>query len=244
MNSDLRASALVAGMSLLGMAIAAGFSYGYVHGNLVIPGDAGATYENIASSAPLFAAALFGWLVVLMLDVVVAWAFYVFLKPIRPRLALLGAWLRLAYAAILGVAIACLFVSSLLASGAVDTSSFPPEQLHALTNLFLEAFDSIWSMGLIVFGAHLWVTGWVSSRSNRIPKLWSILLLIAAVGYAVIHIGNAFLPSSDRIVAALETVFMVPMVAGELGFGLWLLFKGGKLSSAPAQAPPTGGPVA
>ncbi|WP_309119621.1 DUF4386 domain-containing protein [Paenibacillus sp.] len=243
MNSGLRASALVAGISLLGMTIAAGFSYGYVHGNLVVPGDAGATYENIASSAPLFAAALFGWFVVLMLDIAVAWAFYVFLKPIRPRLALLGAWLRLMYAAILSVAIACLFVTSLLANGAVEPSAFPPEQLHALTNLSLEAFESIWSMGLIVFGAHLWVTGWLAYRSDRIPKLWSVLLLLASVGYAFVHFGNAFLPSLDRIVAVVEAAFMVPMIAGELGFGLWLLFKGGK-PSVPAQTPPMDGSAA
>lgn len=41
-RSDQRKSALTAGISLLIMTLASFFSYGYVHGSLVVPGDAGA----------------------------------------------------------------------------------------------------------------------------------------------------------------------------------------------------------
>ena len=45
-----RKSALAAGTSLLIMALAAFFSYGFVHGSLVVQGDASATFNNIMSS--------------------------------------------------------------------------------------------------------------------------------------------------------------------------------------------------
>jgi hypothetical protein len=93
------------------------FSNGFVHGNLVVQGDASATFDNITSSKMLFKAEIFGWLIILIIDIVVAWAFYIFLEPIHKSLSLLGAWLRLAYAAILGMAIMNLIVVLLLSEG-------------------------------------------------------------------------------------------------------------------------------
>lgn len=37
-----------------------------------------------------------------VLDIIVAWALYVFLKPINKSLSMLTAWLRIVYATILG----------------------------------------------------------------------------------------------------------------------------------------------
>lgn len=45
-----RKSALTAGISLILMALAAFFSYGFVHGSLVVKGNAATTFNNIVSS--------------------------------------------------------------------------------------------------------------------------------------------------------------------------------------------------
>jgi hypothetical protein len=95
--------------------------------------------------------------------------------------------------------------------------------------LYLDAFESMWSIGLIVFGGHLLIVGNVAIKSNGIPKIISILLVIAGVGYMLIHLCNVFLPQYDGVITVLKFVFTVPMIVGELGFGLWLLFKGGKV---------------
>ncbi|CAG9614790.1 hypothetical protein BACCIP111899_04023 [Bacillus rhizoplanae] len=229
---DQRKSALTAGISLIIMTLAAFFSYGIAHESLVVQGNASATFHNIMSSNILFKAEIFGWVIILISDIVVAWAFYIFLKPIHKNLSLLGAWLRLTYATILGIAILNLIFVLLLTKNKDYLSLFTTDQLQAQTMLFLEAFESIWSIGLIIFGGHLMVVGYLAFKSDSIPKVVSILLLLASIGYIVIHLCNTFLPEYDGIISILTFIFTVPMIAGELGFGIWLLFKGGKVPTS------------
>lgn len=226
-RTDQRKTALTAGISLIIMTIASFFSYGFVHTSLVVQGDASATLHHIMSSSTLFKAEILGWVIILISDIVVTWAFYMFLKPMNNSLSLLGAWLRLTYAAILGIAILNLLFVWLLVNSADPLSI--SDQLKAQVMLYLNAFESMWSIGLIVFGGHLLIVGCVAFKSNGIPKIISILLLIAAVGYMLIHLCNAFLPQYDGVITVLTFIFTVPMIVGELGFGLWLLFKGGKI---------------
>lgn len=223
-----RKYALTAGIALIIMALAASFSNGYVTGKLVVLDDATTTFNNIMSSITLFNAGIFGWLVIFICDVVVAWSLYIFLQPINKNLALLGALLRLTYTTILGVAILNLIFVSLLSSGTDYLFLLSNQQLQALSLLFLEAFHFIWSIGLIIFGGHLIIVGYLSFHSEQIPKIISIFLIIASLGYIAIHLFSTFLPHFDVIINVLKIIFTVPMILGELGFGLWLLFQGGK----------------
>jgi hypothetical protein len=163
---------------------------------------------------------------------VVAWAFYIFLEPINKSLSLLGAWLRLTYTTILGIAILNLIFVLLLSRHTNYLPSFKIEQIQVLMMLFLEAFESIWSIGLIVFGGHLLIVGYVAFKSDSIPKVISILLLLASIGYIVIHLSKTFLSQYEGGISILNLVFIVPMIVGELGFGIWLLLRGGKLSKS------------
>lgn len=230
-QSDQRLSALTAGISLIIMALAAFFSYGYAHGSLVVQGDPTATLDNIMSSEMLFKAEIFGWLIILVCDIVVAWAFYIYLKPIHKHISLLGTFFRLIYAAILGVALLNLIFVMHLTDNPYYLSAFKMDHLQANAMLFLKAFDTIWSIGLVIFGGHLLIVGYLALKSGSVPKIISILILLASIGYMVIHLGSALLPQYDKILTILDYVFIVPMTAGELGFGLWLLFKGWKSAS-------------
>ncbi|MCG7410835.1 DUF4386 domain-containing protein [Paenibacillus sp. ACRRX] len=227
--TDQRKMALTAAISLLIMTLAAFFSYGFVHGSLVVQGDATATYHNLLSSNVLFKAEILGWIIILFCDIVVAWAFYMFLRPIDNHLSLLGAWFRLIYTAVLGIAILNLILVLLLTNSTVHSSLFKNDQLQAHVMLYLTAFETIWSIGLIIFGGHLLLVGYLAFKSNSIPKGISILLLIASIGYIATHLCNTFFPHFDVIMTILKFTFTVPMIVGELGFGIWLLLRGGKL---------------
>ncbi len=156
-----RKAAIVAGISIILMAVTAGFAYGYVFNSLIVPGDAAATTTNLKTSEKLFRAGVFGWLVILILDVVVAWGLYVFLKEANSSLSLLTAWLRLTYAAILGAGLLSLAAVLLLLGGADYLDVFEADQVYALVMLFLNAFDGIWNIGLVVFGCHLLLLGYL-----------------------------------------------------------------------------------
>ncbi|MGD8192455.1 DUF4386 domain-containing protein [Brevibacillus ginsengisoli] len=228
-RSYQRKSALTAGISLLIMTFASFFSYGYVHGSLIVQGDAIATFHNIQSSTLLYKAEIFGWVITLICDIVVAWAFYLFLKPINKNLSLLGAWLRLTYVAILGIAILNLIFVLNLSKGTELLSLFQINQLQAQMMVYLKAFETIWSIGLIIFGAHLMTVGYLAFQSTNIPKVISLLLLLASVGYIAINLSKTFFPQFIGIISTLQIVFSLPMIAGELGFGIWLLLRGGKV---------------
>jgi hypothetical protein len=227
-QSIQRQTALTAGLSLIAMSLAAAFSYGFVQGTLIVQDDPGATLSNIMSSNNLFNAGILGWLIILILDIMVGWALYMFMQPIHKGLSLLGALFRLVYSAILGIAILNLVFVFLLTKDPGNLTIFTIDQIQAQVMLLLEAFEYMWSAGLIIFGGHLLILGILALKSTFIPKLIGILLLIASVGYMIVHLGNVLLPQFDKVTSVIEIVFIIPMTIGELGFGLWLLVRGGK----------------
>lgn len=226
-HSNQRKSALIGGTALIIMALVAFFSYGFVHENLVLQEDASATFNNLTSSTMLFKAEIFGWIIILIADIVVTWAFYIFLEPINRSLALLAACLRLTYTTILGMAILNLVVVLLLSSG-----TFTINQLQAHVMLFLKVFETIWAIDLIIFGGHLMVIGYIAFKSSEIPNVISILLLLAAIGYIIINLFITFFSQYDTVISILKLIFNIPMILGELGFGIWLLIRGGKASKS------------
>jgi len=224
-----RKMAKTAGYSLLLMAITAGFTIGYVMNGLIIPGDAAATYHHIKIAESLFRLGIFGWIIILVLDVIVAWSLYEFFKQLNQHISLLTSWFRLIYAGILAVAIANLICVIVLVSGSEHLSSFDSEQLNELTLFFINAFDVIWSVGLIVFGLHLIGLASLMLKSVAIPKVFGILMLIAGIGYVSLHILKLLLPDLLDKIALVETILGIPMAIAEVGFAFWLIIKGGEM---------------
>ncbi len=91
----------------------------------------------------------------------------------------------------------------------------------------MKGFNNIWSIGLVVFGCHLYVLGYLVFKSGYIPKIFGVLLIIASLCYIINNFANLLVNNYEKYKATVELFFSLPMIAGELGFGLWLLFKGG-----------------
>ena len=107
-NSNIltqRSSALVAGISILVMALVAGITYGYLHGNIMVANDAQATFQNLQTSTGAFEAEISGWLIIFVLDAIVAWALFHFFAKANKSLSFLSSLLRIIYTVILGTAI-------------------------------------------------------------------------------------------------------------------------------------------
>lgn len=229
-----RRAAVIAGITMLVMAGCAAFAVGFVNSSLIVKGDAGATVNNIFNSLALFRSGVFGWLVILVSDIIVSWALYIFLKQVDNSLALLGAWFRLIYCAILGASIMNLVYISLILSGG-STSAVQANQLNAQVMLLIDAFNKMWSFGLILFGLHLLIIGTLALKSGFIPKILGILLLIAALSYVIVHLLHVFSPQFEQTTLVLENILSLPMALGELAFGIWLLIRGGRNSKAAIQ---------
>ena len=92
-----RQSAIVAGIALLIMTILAPFANFFILQRLTVAGDAAETASNILAAEGMFRAGIFAFLIVAILDIVVAWGLYYLFKPVDKSLSMLGAWLRVAY---------------------------------------------------------------------------------------------------------------------------------------------------
>ncbi len=220
---SLRQAAIVAGVGLLIMAILAPFAEFFVRQSLIVPGDATKTANNIMADELLFRIAICSYIIVAILDVVVAWALYVFLKPVNKSLSLLAAWFRVVYAAIFAIILLNFVIALQLLSGADYLTVFETDQLHAQMMLFLNAFSYGWDIGLVIFGLHLFVLGYLVLKSGYIPKILGILLVIASFGYLIDSFGKLLSPNYNATIAMFTFI-------GEVLLILWLFFKGVKVS--------------
>ncbi len=211
-------SALIAGCSLLLMAITAGFAFGYAHTSLVVPGEPSLTLANIQNAAGLFDYELIGWGIILITDLLVALSLYWFFRPVDKLTSLITGVIRLVYAAILAIAIYQLLAAWSLAS----TNSPDANKVMEL----ISNFEAYWSLGLIIFGLHLVGLGCLSYKSKAVPQWIGFLLYVAGVSYIVINLMKALMPQIMEIIVAAEIVLSAPMAISELAFAVWLLRKG------------------
>lgn len=227
-KTSMRKAALITGIAIIVIALSAGIAVGVVDSKLIVNNDSTATMNNIKSNLSLFNVGVFSWLITLIFDIVISWSLYIFLKQVNSSLSLLGAWFRLIYAAILAVAILNYVLVAVLLNSSNSFLGNDPTQLKNLVMLFIIGFHRTWSLGLIIFGLHLFIIGYLSVKSGFIPKLIGILLIIAAFSYICIHIMYSFFPQCDSFTKLLESILSLPMALGELSLGIWMLIKGGK----------------
>lgn len=200
--------------SILLMAVAAGFSYGYVHTSLFIAGDAKTTLYLLNIQGDLFTAGLLGWCLILLLDLIVSWGVFAMYRKQNPVVAQLTAVLRLLYTLIFAFAIAALFEIPAL------TAAQDAEAVHAA----FEKFNQLWSQALIVFGLHLLslaIPVWSSSRFSRVV---SVLLFLAGLAYLFVHSMKQFDVLSG-LAGTIEQVSTPVMALGELVFAVFLFFR-------------------
>ena len=217
-NISARTTALIAGFGLLAMTIAAIFANFSVFESLVVHGDAITTTNNILASKDKFLLGISSFLIVIILDVVVAWALYVFLKHVNRNLSLLAAWLRIIYAAIFAFALLSLVNVFQILNGANPIIN---SELSTQVMLSINSFSRTWDFGFIFFGFHLVLLGCLVFKSGYIHKLFGVMLVIAGLGYLVDSFGKFVLPNYNIQIAMFTFI-------GELLFMIWLLFRGGK----------------
>ncbi|KRE21494.1 DUF4386 family protein [Agromyces sp. Soil535] len=189
------------------------------------------------ASIDAIGAAAFGWgvvalYVVVLLDIIVAWALWRVFRADRPGGAALAAAFRLAYAAAFAAAIAFLADAHRIAAGLDGTGAFDAEARDATVFMRLGEFDTAWSGALLVFAAHLVVIGWLLVRRGGVfAIIVGVLVFVAGAGYAVDSVVRIVTPESDTGVAQFTFI-------GELVLIAWPVVGG--IGSIRAVRRPTG----
>ena len=173
---------------------------------------------DILAAEGLFRLAISAFVLVAVLDAVVAWGLYAFFKLVSRDMSLLAGWLRLAYAAVFAVAISQLAGALHLLSNADYLRTFTPDQLRTQALLKITDFHDIWTVSLVLFGTHLLLVGYLIYRSGFARKLLGVLVAMAGAGYLVDSFGALLF--SDYTV----TIGAFTFVGGFL-LMLWLLIR-------------------
>ena len=159
--------------------------------------------------------AVLGFLVVVVLDLVVAWGLARFLQRDTPSLATLAGWLRVGYAGMLGAAV--IRLGEGVRAGTEDpTAAFSG----------LQGFAEGWRLALLVFGAHLVVLGAALLRTRAVPRWLAGAVVVSGVAYVADTVVRTLLVDPSAAGTAWTVVVAVLATVGELGFAVWLLVRG------------------
>jgi hypothetical protein len=213
-------AATIGGLGLLGLSVIALPGYTAVE-NLVVTGDAAATAHDVAAHATLLRLSAYGLTLAPVLDVVVAWALYLFLRPVAPGAALLTAWLRVAAAAAFAPAVGNLFVAARLVSDPLAGDA-NPAQLGAQLMTSINAFYDGGNIAVMLSGAHLLMLSSLVLRSRYVPSALGVLIGVSGLGLLVDSSGQLVVPGYPLDLGPVAFV-------GELVLIVWLLSRGRRL---------------
>lgn len=216
-NRLLRRASLTAGIALALIIVLAAFGTFGAIGSLITPGDAARTVQDISESQALFRAGIASLILVVILDVVVAAALLTVFTPVNRSLSLVAAWFRVAYAVVYLVAITQLVVS-------LGLLGDPDQALRAI-----DAYGTIWLVGLVLFGVHLLLIGYLAYRSGFMAKVFGVLLVIAGLGYIADGFVVVLVPDPSINISQFTFV-------GEAALMLWLLIKGSRKDFGRSEA--------
>ena len=196
-NMSSHKAAIIVGVAIIAMFFLAIVVDNFVLANFIGPGDTASLASDIEANQMRFGFAVAGYLIILMLDVAIALALYVILKPVSKKLASLTSVLRLVYAAILVIGVLAL--------------------VFRLLNVY--SYGTLKLIGYVFFTGHIFFLGCAALKSGYIPKSLGILLIIAFFCYIILLYGKSLVPE------ALLPIFVVPAAIAELALGIWLLWK-------------------
>lgn len=228
---SLNRIALLTGVGYLIIFVTGFFSNFFVVESLVVPGDPSTTMENLASNKLLFRAGIYSFIIMVVLDVILAWTLYILLEPVNKRLSLLSGWLRLVNSTIFGIALYNLLSVQHILHDTEYLAILCDGQIQAQVMVLFRTFNDTWLIGLVFFSIHLFVLGFLIFKSGYIPRIIGILLIIAAAGYLIDSSANFLLADYSDYENIFLLIVAVPGIIGELSFTLWLLIKGRNLDN-------------
>ncbi len=212
----------VAGTLYLVIIVSGIFGEAFVRSGLIVSENAVATANNIVASEGLFRVGFLADSLMFLSDVALAALLYILLKPVSKMLALIAMCFRLTQTAVLALNLLNYYAAGLLLNGADYASGFEPDQLASLSYLFLDLHGHGYDLGLLLFGVHCLLLGYLIFKSRYLPKALGVLMIAASVTYLVGSYTRFLFP---EYVSVVEPIYIVAFVS-EVSLCLWLLVKG------------------
>lgn len=227
MNSRKK-TARVAGMWYLLLAIAGGFGTMYVPVNITVAGDAAATAQNIIDSGWMFRLSIVSGLASNVFFIFLALALYRLFKDVDSKQAKLLVILVTVSVPISFICTLPLVAAEMIANGIDYLSVFEISEQNAMTLWAVNLFDQGILFVKIFWGLWLLPFGILVIKSEFIPKIFGILLVMNCFAYLITTLASLM----EIQLMDLFTYILVPfLVMGEFAIMFWLVIKGVKETS-------------
>jgi len=216
--SSLKRTARLTGFVYFIFALTAIYGYLYVSSKAkIIPGDAGATANNILANEFLYRTGILSSIISVTLFIVTALLLYKLLKSVDEFQAKLMVAFVAVHVAISFVLLACRITALRILKGDI-LNGVEPEQLQDLAMIFFRFRESA-----ILIGIWLLPLAYLVYKSGFIPRLFAVLLFLCGIGYIADSITFVLFPEYRNAVSQITIWFEA---VGEPLFILWLMIFG------------------
>lgn len=225
MESNNRTARIAGSLYLINI-VTGIFSLIYVPSMIEIRGDSATAVNNLLASEFLYRSGVAVGLLSFSIFMVLPFVLFKLLRHINQGAAVLMVAFALVFIPIDFVALGHkLDVLSLLH----DThyrSTFSIEQLHAQMMVSLHSYDNAMVISEIFWGLWLLPFGYLVFKSDFLPKMLGIFLMVACLSDLIEVVGEVLFPGTIKGLAT--TLVTLPGAVGEFGICLWLLIMGAR----------------
>jgi Domain of unknown function (DUF4386) len=226
----MKATARLAGLLYLIVAVLGIYGFFYVHGQLYATGNTAATAAKMVAREPLLRSSILIHVISNILFLTVAVLLYELLKTVHALIArLMLCWVAIAIP--LFFITEALEITSFFIFKAELLSSFAVSQSQDIAAVLIRISNVTGQLLMFHWGLWLMPLGWLVYQSNFIPRLFGVLLWINGAGYMIASVTYILWPATLPLITS---IVMPTYFAGELPFIFWLLIKGVRSTVIPS----------
>lgn len=224
-DPNSKSYARTAGLFYLTVAVAGGYAIAYVPAQLQVAGDAAGTVQNLLARRGLYLSGLAGDVVMMLAELAVTAMLFFMFRAVNPTLSLIAALARFAMVTVMAAMLFFHVGAMALADPNGTLGAFTQAQRVDLVGLMLQIHHGgVWIWQLF-FAVHLLVLGRLIVASGVYPRLIGFAMTLGALGYLVDSLHGFALPGAIWL-GYLKVVLLAVVTLAELGFALWLVFRG------------------
>lgn len=195
----------------------------YIGGRFFVNGNAAATARNILANETAFRIGAAGNLVATACYLLTTILIYELFKPINKTVSLMAACFSLLGCGVGAVVALLNFAPLALLQGPAYLAVFSTEQVQVLALTYFNLAGRGNDLGLLFFGLHIGLVGYLILSSGLVPRVLGACLLIGGASYELNSFTSFLAPSFAK---NLFPFILLPAFLAELVLSLWLLTKG------------------
>lgn len=216
--------ARIAGLLYLGVVLTGLFSLMYVPSKLIDYENALLTFQNIENSEFLFRLGIVGGLLCYLFFLFLPLALYKLLQQVNENMAKLMVLLAIISVPMYFINVQNEFTALSLIKNPNYLQGLSVEELHSQVLFYINQYDDGMRLIHVFSGLWLFPLGYLVFKSNFLPKLLGVLLMLGCFGYLVNFLGRILILNYSEL--GISSYLSLPASVGEIGTCLWLLIVG------------------